>query len=99
MERIIRSLEINERMVEIITRGNFSRMVASPFLDFLSIFLVNLFSEFEEQFGLKILSWEIIDEGENGKPILIHHEPKEKAKVARPCHEYETDLDNPEIKL
>ncbi len=80
MERIYRSLKVDIFLIDVITKGNFSRVVASPLLA-LSIFLVELFSEFEERFGLKIINWNVLSEGENGIPILIHHEPREKAKV------------------
>jgi hypothetical protein len=47
---------------------------------FLSEFLLDLFFEFENQFDLRILNWEVL---EDGLIILIHHEPKEKAEVAQ----------------
>ncbi len=82
MERVIRSLKIGNDTVEVMTKGNFSRMAVSPFLAFLSMFLVYLFSGFEERFYLKILNLDVLSEGENGSSILIHHEPKEKARFA-----------------
>jgi len=88
MERVVRSLKIDNGLrdctAEVWTKGSFSRVVASPSLT-LSAFLVDLFYEFEEQLGLKILNWEIINDSkdEERMSILIHHELKEKAKVAQ----------------
>jgi hypothetical protein len=64
------------------------------------MFLVNFLSEFEEQFGLKILNWEVLsDSRDNVRPILIHHEPKEKKEEGHGHSPFEPDPFEPDIRL
>lgn len=90
MEKVTRSLKSGEYRGEVTTKGNFSSVpltdqyfIRCRSIDSTSMnstaFLQDLFSEFEEQFGLRILNWEIREEG---RVVLIHHEPKEKTEAA-----------------
>lgn len=102
MEKVIRSLKIDGGYeAEVITKGNFSRIIVSfpshPDRFFvLSLFLLDLFSEFENQLSLRILNWGILDDdrgkGFEGRQIIIHHEPKPKEK-ARVAHLPEAEPD------
>ncbi len=99
---VVRSLKIDnglrDNTAEVWTRGNFSRVVTPPSLT-LSMFLVDFFYKFEEQFGLKILNWEVLNDNQDEKivSILIHHEPTEKAIVAHPPEP--EDPDEPDVRL
>jgi len=55
-------------------------------------FLQGVLCEFEDKFGLKVISWEVQDHPSlKLVQILVNHELKEKAKVAHP-HELEPDI-------
>lgn len=79
MERISRAFYLgvnNQFGVQVITRGNFSTFLCSIFLD-LSLAVIDIFSQFEEQLNLRITHWEVLE----NRCVVFRHEPKEKAKV------------------
>lgn len=94
--------------IEVGTKGNFSTIRVPLGFDLLpkskvkkeeNEVLQELFYQFEEQLGLKIISWQTWGSLMCGMRIFINHEPKEKAEVARTCHEYKIDPDEPDIGL